>query len=193
MSVLEVFSDYACPFCWIGEQSVRALQVKHPTLEIRHRAFELRPEPAPLIGPPREYVEMTWVNSIVPMASKFNLLMRIPKAKVRTRVAHEAAAWARSHGKFDAMHDAIFRSYFEDAGDISQLDLLATLATKIGLNADDLRNSLTTHPYLDEVLTDEKQAHEYGLSGVPAFIWNGHGLVGVQSDKSLERLIEKTA
>ncbi len=55
----------------------------------------------------------------------------------------------------------------------------------------DLKNSLTLHNHLPQVLADEEQAQKYGLTGVPAFIWNDHGLIGVQTLKSLEDLLGK--
>jgi predicted DsbA family dithiol-disulfide isomerase len=127
------------------------------------------------------------------MAAKLGVKMRMPSVVPRTRLAHEAAAWARAKGQADAMHDAIFRAFFERSEDIGQIDVLMDLAAGIGLDAVDLKNSLTLHAHLPEVLADEQQAQKYGLTGVPAFIWNGHGLVGVQTDKNLERLVEATS
>ena len=133
---------------------------------------------------------MMWIRSIQPMASKLGVTMRMPSIAPRTRLAHEAAAWARAEGQAEAMNEAIFRAYFEKSLDIGSPEVLAELARGIGLNAGDLGNSLTFHDRLPEVLADETQAQEYGLTGVPAFIWNGHGLVGVQTEKSLLQLIE---
>jgi predicted DsbA family dithiol-disulfide isomerase len=127
------------------------------------------------------------------MAAKLGVKMRMPSVVPRTRLAHEAAAWARAKGQADAMHDAIFRAFFERSEDLGQIEVLMDLAAGIGLDAADLKNSLTLHTHLPEVLADEQQAQKYGLTGVPAFIWNGHGLVGVQTDKNLERLVEATS
>ena len=90
------------------------------------------------------------------------------------------------------MNDTLFRAYFEQGLDIGKIDVLIQLAAKIGLPQDDLRLALESHTHLPSVLEDEKQASEYGLTGVPAFIYNGHGLIGVQSENSLEHLLAKT-
>ena len=127
------------------------------------------------------------------MAAKLGVKMRMPSVVPRTRLAHEAAAWARANGQADVMHDAIFRAFFERSEDIGQLQVLTDLATGVGLDAADLKTALTLQTHLPEVLADEQQAQNYGLSGVPAFIWNGRGLVGVQTDKSLERLIDDSS
>jgi predicted DsbA family dithiol-disulfide isomerase len=135
---------------------------------------------------------MRWIQSIHPMAAKLGLKMRMPTIATRTRIAHETAAWARANGHADAMNDAIFRAWFERGLDIGNSDVLADLAGGLGLDRNDLTQSLTDHIYLPEVLADEQQAQNYGLNGVPAFISNGHGLVGVQTEKSLEQLLAQT-
>jgi len=132
---------------------------------------------------------MRWVQSVQPMAAKLGVKMRMPSVVPRTRLAHEAAAWARANGQADALHDAIFRAFFERSADIGQIEVLADLAANVGLDSADLKHSLALHTHLPEVLADEQQAQNYGLTGVPAFIWNGRGLVGVQTDKNLERLV----
>ena len=134
---------------------------------------------------------MAWTQSIYPMAGKLGIAMRMPSIATRTRLAHEAGAWARAQGQADAMNSAIFRAYFERSADIGNVEVLAGLAAGIGLDAGALRTALTTQSHLQEVIADEEQAERYGLTGVPAFIWNGHGLVGVQTEKSLEQLLSR--
>ncbi len=132
---------------------------------------------------------MAWIKSIYPMASKLGVTMRMPSIAPRTRLAHEAAAWARSQGKAEAMTDALFRAYFERSLDIGSPPVLAGLAAGIGLPSEAILHSLEIHDHLAEVLADEEQAQQYGLTGVPAFIWNGHGRTGVQTVKSIEDLL----
>ena len=80
------------------------------------------------------------------MAAKLGVKMRMPSVVPRTRLAHEAAAWARSKGQADIMHDAIFRAFFERSEDIGRTEVLADLAAGIGLDSADLKNSLTLTP-----------------------------------------------
>ncbi len=132
---------------------------------------------------------MMWVKSIYPMAGKLGVKMRMPSITTRTRLAHEAAAWAKTQGQNDRMNEALFRAYFEKSRDIGQIDVLASIAKDLGFDEQALRDSLTRHDNLSEVLADEEQAKQYGLSGVPAFICNGRALIGVQSVESLSKLI----
>jgi len=132
---------------------------------------------------------MMWVKSIYPMAGRLGVKMRMPSIATRTRLAHEAAAWARLHGAGDAMNEALFRAYFERSEDIGTVEVLVNLAKGLSLDSEGLRNSLITHDHLSDVLSDESLAQNYGLTGVPAFICNGRGLVGVQTTDALRKLI----
>ena len=158
-------------------------------MDVRWRAFELRPDPVPVSDPNSEYVQMAWIRSVQPLAAKLGVGMRMPNVRPRTRLAHEAAAWARHHRKFEEMHEAIFRAYFERSEDVGGIDVLANLASTIGLDGAALRTCLNDHTHLQEVLDEESLAREYGLSGVPAFVAGNRALIGVQTQKSLEQFL----
>jgi predicted DsbA family dithiol-disulfide isomerase len=115
--------------------------------------------------------------------------MRMPPLQPRSRLAHEAAAWARAQGAFPAMNASIFRAFFERGEDIGNAEVLATLAARSGLDEQDLRRTLGAHEFLEQVLRDEEWASRIGLSGVPAFIFGRNYLVGVQSADSLEQFV----
>jgi predicted DsbA family dithiol-disulfide isomerase len=134
---------------------------------------------------------MMWVKSIYPMAARLGVKMRMPSRATRTRLAHEAAAWARSSGIGEQMNDALFRAYFERSENIGDPEVLVRLAADLYAGAPGLRESLSRHDHLPDVLADEEQARQYGLSGVPAFICNGKGLVGVQDGDNLARLVSE--
>jgi predicted DsbA family dithiol-disulfide isomerase len=159
-----------------------------PELEVVWRAYELRPEPVPTLDPGGEYLSRVWAQSVYPMAQRLNVEMRLPPIQPRSRLAHEAAAWARARGRFEQMNEAIFRAFFERGEDISDAATLGRLAESAGLDSADLARSLDAHEHLPEVLADERRAEEYGLRGVPAFVAGGALLFGVQQADALEEL-----
>ena len=117
--------------------------------------------------------------------------MRFPPVKPRTRLAHEAAHWARAQGRFEDYHNEIFRAFFERGEDIGDADLLVALAHRLGLESDSLQEALTNHQFAASVLADEGEAARMGLSGVPAFVANRKAaLSGVQPVENLKQLIE---
>ena len=160
-------------------------------MEVVWHAFELRPEPVPQIDPQGEYLQRVWTSSVYPLAERLRVTMRLPPVKPRSRLAHEAAQWARSLERFDDYHGEIFRAYFERGEDIGEIEVLITLATKLGMDGDSLRQALTNHEFLKTVLADERDAAAFGVRGVPAFIANRKAaLSGVQPLENLRQLVE---
>ena len=161
-----------------------------PDVEIIWRAFELRPEPVPMIDPNSDYLRRVWSDSVAPLAERLGVTMRFPPVKPRTRFAHEAAHWARAQGRFEDYHHEIFRAFFERGEDIGDADVLIALAHGLGLATDSLREALTNHEFAASVLADEGEAARLGVSGVPAFVANRQAaLSGVQPVENLKRLI----
>lgn len=162
-----------------------------PDVKVIWRAFELRPEPVPMIDPNSEYLRRVWSDSVAPMAKRLGITMRFPPVKPRTRLAHEAAHWARAQGRFDDYHDKVFRAFFERGEDIGDVDVLIAIAQKLGFDIDSLRQALTSHEFAASVLADEREASRLGVSGVPAFVASRKAaLSGVQPVENLRKLIE---
>jgi predicted DsbA family dithiol-disulfide isomerase len=117
--------------------------------------------------------------------------MNLPPVKPRTRLAHEAAHWARAQGRFDDCHEEIFRAFFERGEDIGEVEVLVALALRLGLENHSLRQALITHEFTASVLADEREAARLRVSGVPAFVANRKAaLSGVHPVENLRELIE---
>jgi predicted DsbA family dithiol-disulfide isomerase len=170
---------------------VRELGEKDPDVAIVWRAFELRPDPVPTLDPNGEYLHRVWGSSVYPLAENLGIDIKLPPVQPRSRRAHEAAHWARRHGKFREYNDALFRAFFQRGEDIGNTDVLVRLASDMGVDGDDLRAALDNDLSLENVLADEREAKKLGLSGVPAFVANRKiALSGVQSVESLQKLVE---
>lgn len=160
-------------------------------VEIVWRAFELRPEPAPALDPKGDYLQKAWTNSVYPLAERLGITMKLPPIQPRSRLAHEAAHWARSQGRFDDYHKAIFRSFFEHGENIGEIEVLTSLASVLGLEVKSLRQALEGHEFEETVLEDERAAGVLGVSGVPAFIADRKAaLSGVQPLENLKQLVD---
>ena len=160
-------------------------------VELVWRAYELRPEPVPMIDPNSDYLRRAWSDSVAPMAERLGVTMRFPPVKPRTRLAHEAAHWARAQGRFDDYHNEVFRAFFERGEDIGDVEVLIALGRKLELDSDSLRQALTSHEFAASVVADEREAARLGLNGVPAFVADRKAaLSGVQPVENLKRLVE---
>ena len=173
---------------------MNALIKSEPNIEIIWRAFELRPEPVPTLPPDGEYLRRVWNSSVYPMAESLGIKMKLPPVQPRSRLAHEAAQWARTQGKFDEMNAELFHALFEGGEDIGDVEILISLASKLNLETDSLRRALESREFEASVIADEKEAETISLSGVPAFVANRKfALSGVQPLENLKMLVERAS
>ena len=168
---IDIWSDYVCPFCYLELPAVNRLQQAFgPQLEVRWHAFELRPDPVPTLEPDGEYLHTVWNRSVYPMAQRLGMRIQLPPVQPRSRKAFEAVAFARDAGRFDAMHLALFRGFFEQGRDIGDSAELLSLAQESGLDGAALQAALDDGRYTQQVLQDERQAQALGITGVPLIL-----------------------
>ncbi len=192
---VEVWSDYVCPFCYLELPVLQRLASESP-LTVSWRAFELRPDPVPTLEPDGEYLHRVWNASVYPMARDRGMVLKLPPVQPRSRKAFETAEFAREYGAFDAVHEALFRAFFEHGRDISDGEVLAELAAAAGLDADRLREALRDGRYTQRVLEDQQRAGRLGVTGVPAMLFRGPDdrkvlITGAQSHAALARQVDE--
>ena len=159
-------------------------------IEVTWRAYELRPDPVPTLDPDGEYLRRVWASSVYPLAASLGMEIRLPPVQPRSRLAHEAAYWARSQGGFDDYNAAVFRAFFENGADIGKEDVLVALASELGLDGESLGRALAAREFQRAVLEDERDARFAGVNGVPAFIANRRVLLsGVQPVETLRAFV----
>lgn len=175
----------------MAEPALNELLASNPGVSPIWRAFELRPEPFPTLNPKGDYLRKIWDASVYPLAQKLRITMHLPPVQPRTRLAHEAAHWARSQGCFDKYHEGLFRAFFERGDDIGDIEVLISLATNLKLAGELLRVALVTGKFEKSVLNDERKASRLGVTKIPAFVANRKTmLTGVQPVENLRRLVE---
>ncbi|WP_295470926.1 DsbA family protein [uncultured Pseudomonas sp.] len=167
----DVWSDYVCPFCYLQLPLLEELQNRYgASIDWHWHAFELRPEPLSLPDPNADYLRMTWSRAVLPMADRRRLPMRMPTIQPRSRLAQEAAHFARGHGHFSELHRALFRAFFEEGQDIGQSAVLVATAEAVGLPRGALEQSLREGDQRPEVMRDEAMANDLGLRAVPVML-----------------------
>lgn len=173
---IDVWSDYVCPFCYLAEPALERLAEELPDdVVVSWHAFELRPEPAPTLDPNGEYLRDIWTRAVYPMAEQRGMTLRLPPLQPRSRLALEAAEFARAHGKFNEVNRAIFEAFFEHGADIGDRETLLRIAGDVGINCDALCEALERGDYREGVIADEELAHQLGVSGVPAMLLRYEG------------------
>lgn len=168
---IDVWSDYVCPFCYLELPVVARLQTEFgAAIAVRWRAFELRPEPVPTLDPAGEYLRSTWARTVYPMAEQRGMTLRLPPVQPRSRLALEAAAHARAENRFDDMHAALFRAFFEEGRDIGRTEVLLDIAAGAGVEPMPLAQALEDGRHREAVAEDRRLARDLGIDAVPAML-----------------------
>ncbi len=105
-----------------------------------------------------------------------------------SRLAQELGKWADSRGA-EEIHDAVYRAYFAENRNIGDVEELVKLARSVGLPEDEARDVLKERRFRSAVDADWSRARQYGVTGVPTFVADRHGVVGAQPYDVLERLV----
>lgn len=125
---------------------------------------------------------------------RYGLELNVGPFGINSRPALVGAKFAEAQGVGEAYHDAVFRAYWQQAQNIEDVDVLAGLATAVHLNRDDFLAALNDPHYQNAMLADVQQAFQYGLSGVPALVYNNKYLVsGAQPYELLVEVAQKAA
>lgn len=162
-------------------------------MEITWLAYELRPEPVPLKNRSVEETRAAWQQSVLPLAEELEMPMNPPGVSVRSRLAHEAHAYAKTEGKGEAMHSALFTAFFVDGRDIGDKDVLVEIGEAVGLSGSALRDALDSRRFEEQIVAEETAAAEANISGVPSFIAGSYLIPGLVPAEQLERLLEAAA
>ena len=108
-----------------------------------------------------------------------------------SRLAQELGKWADTQPGGAKLHDALYKAYFVDGRNIGDPDVLVEIAQSVGLDADEARAVLTDRRFKAAVDADWAKSRAYGVTGVPTFVANRHGVVGAQPYEVLEQLMKQ--
>lgn len=164
-------------------------------ITIAWRSFELRPPGSPpLPAAYRARIEQARPQFIARAREEYGLDVKPGPFGINSRPALIGEKYAESQGRGRAFHDAVIQAYWQDAQDISDVQLLADLAVAAGLDRERFLAALQTEAVEAEMLADVALAHEYGLTGVPALVFNDKYLVvGAQPYPILEQVVKQCA
>ena len=202
---ITVYSDYVCPFCYLGRQSLSQYQAsRDEELAIDWRPFDLRSQkrrPDGTIdhsvddGKDDEYFEQAKQN-VRRLADDYGVEMDLDiAADVDSLPAQIASYHLREHHDYEtwlAFDEAVFAALWEDGEDIGDADLLAELAADAGAEADEVRSALDDETLRETVRDRFTEAQREGITGVPTFAYDGYAARGAVPPEQLERLVEGT-
>lgn len=203
---VEVWSDIACPWCYVGKRRLEAAVARLPApgrVEVLWRAFELDPD-APRVLPAEPYAErlarkygtavaegQDMIERMTSVAAGDGLELRFGRIRPgNTFDAHRLLHLAKERGLQPAAKERFLRAYLTEGQPIGDRDALQRLATEAGLDAQEVRRVLEGDAYAREVRTDEQEAQRLGIHGVPFFVLNRrYAISGAQPVEVLQRAL----
>jgi predicted DsbA family dithiol-disulfide isomerase len=193
---LTMFSDFICPFCYIGFEVVRKLKPEFD-LEIEWRGFQIHPEWPAEGMPASEYRSMdaasrraVW-ERIESMAKAVGFWMKPPELLMNSRLALEAAEFAKDAGAGEAFEERVYRAYFQEGQNIGDRGVLGALASEVGLSHDELSHALDSKRYSMKLKNAALMANQRGVSGVPTFFVGQFPMVGAQDESVMRQLLTR--
>lgn len=189
------YSDYICPFCYIGYHRIEQLK-KEYNLDIEWRPFEIHPE-TPKEGAltedlpfPKGYLEMAFAN-VKRLADEDGLELKFSEKLPNSRLALYISEFARKKGKFEEFHKLVLEAYWLEGKDIGDKSFLLDLAESVGLNKNEIEIYLDTDEPFKVLQKTLKELRSYGINGVPTFNIEERLIVGAQPYEVFKNVINK--
>lgn len=190
MKTIMIWSDFACPFCYIGEKrlqdAIEELGLKKE-FNLVYRAFELnRNAPKETTETIPELIAKKYnlsaeeaakrVEEIDKAGNEAGLVFRYATAKSsNTLDAHRLMKFAEDkYGEkvASALNEGLFEAYFTDNRRLSDHKVLMQLAVNAGMPTEEVSRVLNSKHYTEQVRHDENEAEHLGVRGVPFIVFD---------------------
>ncbi|WP_135665641.1 DsbA family oxidoreductase [Halorhabdus rudnickae] len=204
---ITVYSDYVCPFCYLGRRSLEEYQeTRARDLEIDWQPFDLRSQKR---GPDGEidhsiddgkddaYFEQVQQN-VSRLKEKYDADEMLELDDLPENLDSFGAQVASFYvdeeypEQWLAFDEAIFEALWIDGRDIGDVDVLSDIADETGLDGNEIRTAVADEQLRDCLREQFTEARQDGVTGVPTFVYDGAGARGAVPPEQLERLVEGT-
>lgn len=195
---VNIWSDIACPWCYVGEKIFKKAMIKfnknYPEISVIPIFHAYMIDPGTKIEG-EEYLSYNkrrwgndnWTHQLKSMGKKYGANFSNWKIWPNTLLSHKLMAEANKKGKGNEVLDEIFKYCYEMGKNVSIESTLDEIGNKFGIK------NWNNDENLKLVLKDEKIGkNQYGIGGVPFFIFpNDEVIEGAAEDKTfLNALIQ---
>lgn len=185
---IDIWSDYVCPFCTIGEKHLSmALEnfEGKDDVEIIWRSFELTPDAPkePTMSGPQWLAES---KGMAPAQVEQMLTGLAQRAEAiglefnwrdqiiaNTFDAHRVGHAARDAGLGTQWDAALKHAYFTEGENVASPETMREVGEQVGLDTSLIDDVLATEKYADSVNEEIQAARQMGINGVPFFVFDG--------------------
>lgn len=187
---ITIWSDYACPYCYIGE--IRLMNALSDIgaidrVEVEYKAYEINPNPSPEASASSAAQRMAGkrriplkeaedkIAGIEQLGADLGLDFKLSTARYSTtRDAHRLMKLAESKNDRDLVRKlnfALFDAFFGKNLVLADAENLILTAESVGMDGKEVADMLAGDRFTSEVLADEKEAMKHGVRGVPYFLF----------------------
>ncbi|MBU5311392.1 DsbA family protein [Tissierella carlieri] len=186
MTNIKVFSDFACPFCYIGFSIANKLIQEIPNINIEWLPYELDPDLS-LEGVyltnhiPQEQIDMSY-RRIERLGSEYGLIYNSKIKKFNTHRLHKAALYAHEEGKYYEFAKEAFKTIFEYGKNVGEPIIINEIGLVAGLNIVEMNNCIDNGSFDEKMKEAKYLASVYEIDSVPTFIVNDKKKVTLLKD-----------
>lgn len=206
---IEIFSDFTCPFCYIGKRELEhaietagyasQVEIEYKTYQIgpetpKENAFSLYEGMAAKFGTSIDEVkEMT--SGIALRAAEVGLHYNFEDMKTaHTEKAHRLAKWTKQFGKETAYTEALMNGYFTAGKDLNEDAFLLEVIVDLDLDVEAAKLVLTSNDFIEVLDKDRYDAQQLGVQSVPFFVFeNRYGIKGAEPNEVFVRTLHQAA
>lgn len=202
-----IVSDVMCPWCVIGYRQLEQAMIDTGIdAHIRWEPFELNPD-MPVTGQnTSEHIQQKYGSTPEQSEQSRSQMKTLgeslgfafdwtPESRMwNTFITHQLLEFALAEGKQHALKMALFEAHFTVQSDLSQPDVLISIASSVGLDASKAKHIIESGEL--GAITREKQQYwqAHGISGVPSMIFGGKYLVtGAQGVAAYSDILQRAA
>lgn len=204
---IEIWSDFVCPFCYIGKRRLEEALESLPDdaeVDIQYKSFELDPDAKTETTPvmheklAKKYnqsLEQTkeMTSSMEEQAKAVGLDFRFDQMiPANTFEAHRIAKFAEEQGKSHAVTERFLSAALTEGKNIGDSETVYNLAVEAGLPAGEVEQILNGDDYEESVREEEREAYQLGVQGVPFFVINRkYAVSGAQPKETFEDALKQ--
>lgn len=204
---IEVWSDFACPFCYIGKRQLEQALTQFKYADkviIEYKSYEILPDTAKgseknihevLADKANITVDQAIVmnNDLKEQALAVGLQYETNNIKhANTFDAHRLVKYAFKQHKGHEMTERLLRAYFTEGANIGNHKTLVQLAISIGLDETKVKEILQSNAYETKVRCDQIEAQQIGAQVVPFFVFDErYSVSGAQSPEVFLEVLER--
>jgi predicted DsbA family dithiol-disulfide isomerase len=182
---LTVFSDYICPFCYVGDARLKHLRESYQ-LRINWCFLEIHPETPPEGAPVTslDYSAGTWgrmMAALDALAREEGLVIREHDFTTNSRAALQLAEVAKftDRDTFYRLHSSLFEAFFCRGENIGDPGILQHLGREAGLSSDQVQQAWRDQSALRRLQQYRTAARELNVRATPTVFAGDRRLDGV--------------